>query len=258
MVKYKKQTKEYDIVNLLKEETNNKIHNESQITINKPNPGYRDDNKWHFFTPNFINTNTNVNTDSFDEAKWNNTNFLDKSYWGYYCWPSKISVNLNQRDNYTNTTSSTNNDYIDAIKPIRDKFQNDSEFVKKFIKLSIIEEYKGNEKFDKKKFYFFKSLFRNFGTSEIFNNLYEHLNRLVTDKDTQTQECSHKLAAELISGLIKGSKYWSLPDLKVLWSKLKPLFDLIIENIFIESLDIWVDCFSTVFVSGYSKKMLKF
>ena len=246
MVKIKKQTKEYDTVELIRQETNNEL-NESQITINKPNPGYRQDNKWLFFTPNFINTN---NMDSVDDDKWNNTKFLDKSYWGYYCWPSKLNVNLNKRDNYTtNVNSGKSGDYNDAVKPLREKFQNDAEFVKKFIKLSIIEESKGNEKFDKKRFYFFKALFRNFGTSEIFNNLYEHLNRLITDKDTQTQECSHKLAAELICGLIRGSKYWPLADLKVLWSKLKPLFDLVMENISTENLKLWYSCFSAAFVS---------
>ena len=80
-------------------------------------------------------------------------------------------------------------------------------------------------------------------------NIYEHLTILVSDKQIQTHECSHKLAAELIAGLIRGSKYWHLDELKSMWSKLKVIFDLIIENISTENIKLWLMCFSTAFVS---------
>jgi proteasome activator subunit 4 len=245
MVKFKKQIYEYNTTEVIREQTGDSFLEKDTISINKANPGYRADNKWHFYDPNFINTAKNVNTQECDNKTWNKTKFLDKSYIGYYCWPDKISVSSNTRDNYI---KNINSEYSDAIKPIRDKFQFDSEFVKKFVKYSIIEEARGNEKLDKKKFYFFKSLFRNYGSIEIFNGLYEHLVLLIDDK-TETQECSHKLAAELISGLIRGSKYWKLDDLKILWSNLKSLFDLIFDNIATETLYIWNDCFLIAFVS---------
>lgn len=247
MVKFKKQVQEYNTSDVIKEQTNNTFFEKDAISINKPNPGYRADNKWHFYDPNFINTAKNVNTNEYDNRMWNKAKFLDKSYIGYYCWPSKLSVSSNTRDNFT---KNVHNEYSEAIEPIRDKFQYDTDFVKTFVKYSIIEESKGHEKLDKKKFYFFKSLFRNYGTIEIFNGLYEHLVLLIDDK-TDTKECSHKLAAELISGLIRGSKYWKLDDLKILWSNLKSLFDLIFDNITTETLNIWNDCFLIAFVSSF-------
>jgi hypothetical protein len=57
------------------------------------------------------------------------------------------------------------------------------------------------------------------------------------------------LAAELISGLIRGSKYWPLDDLKQMWAKLKVILDLVIENISTENIKLWLMCFSTSFVS---------
>lgn len=238
MVKYKKQTIEFNSQELIKEQTNNLI---SQIEANKPNPGYREDNMWHLYNPNFLQQT--------DNSKWEKTAFLDKSYWGYYCWPQKLKVNLNKRINYSDDSieNDPNAEYREAVHKIRDRFQNDAEFVCKFIKLAQIEESKGNEKFDKKRFYFFKALFRNFGSSRIFNNLYEHLEKLITDKEQQTQECSHKLAAEIISGLIRGSKYWQFNDLKELWSKLKRLFDLMVENVTTENIKLWSSCFSNAY-----------
>lgn len=245
MVKFKKTLLTYDTVELIKEQVRGDAVSRADLgQITRPNPGFRADNTWHFYNSTFINTNVDAATEKRDAQVWENAKFLDKSYWGYYCWPAKIQVVANSRANFSTHVS----EYSDAVKPIRDKFQYDADFVKKFIQFSIIEESKGNEKFDKKKFYFFKSLFRNFGSTDIFNNLYENLVLLISDKQTQTQECSHKLASELISGVIRGSKYWSLADLKVLWSKLKPIFDLIIENISTENLKLWYNCFSTAYV----------
>jgi hypothetical protein len=64
------------------------------------------------------------------------------------------------------------------------------------------------------------------------------------------------LAAELISGLIRGSKYWPLDDLKQMWTKLKVILDLAISNISTETLEIWTDCFSKSFVKFYLLKLI--
>lgn len=260
MVKYKKETKECDTVETLKEM--NQFLTDSDIIINKPQPGYRKDNNWYLYDPNYINVHS-INEN--DVNAWEKNTFLDKSYWGYYCWPKILTINTNKRKTYTYQEietsppsspinkfapqlTQTTNDYAEAVKPVRDKFQYDNDFLKKFIKFNTIESSKGNEKYDKKKFYLFKALFRNFGTVNIFNNLFDHLMALVSDKSEKTRECSHKLAAEIVSGCIRGSKYWNLNVLKYLWSKMKPLFDLIMDNIYTETLTIWIDCFSNSFV----------
>ena len=152
-------------------------------------------------------------------------------------------------------TTTNLDEYELALRPIVERFKNDPQFFDKFVKLSTIEESKGNEKFDKKKFMLFKSLFRNFGTSSIIQNLFDHLNKLVNDKQQQTQECSHKLAAEIISGLMRGSKYWPYPDLQELWSKLKVIFDQVIDNLTSENLKLYYNCFSTAFEDQDPRRM---
>lgn len=234
MVKFKKQIKSYSM--------NEVLPKERSPTLNAK-PGYRADNKWLLYDTKFIDVNNPNSND--DNQIWKSAKFLDKSYWGYYGWPSnKINIPTNERGNFTTQT----NGFSIAFKPVRDRFQFDAEFVRKFIKLSTIEESKGNEKFDKKKFYLFKSLFRNFGSTDIINNFYENLTKLICDKQPETHESSHKLASEMLSGLIRGSKYWSLSDLKALWAKLKPILDLMFENISVENLDLWYTCFSTAYV----------
>ena len=250
MVKYPKKTQTLNIVDLISSETNNSINKEEDIVVNSAKPGYRKDNSWHQFDPDFLGDmfETTGSKAEQDLAKWERTNFLDKSYWGYYCWPATITVNSNKRSTFEESNGEPNV-YAHVIGPIEDKFKNDSEFVKKFIKLSTIEESKGNEKFEKKRFYLFKALFRNFGCTEIINGLFEHLKTLVSDRDRETHECNHKLAAEIISGLIRGSKYWSLNKLKPMWAQLKNLFELVMENITTENIKLWLNCFSTSFVS---------
>ena len=259
MIKHKKQSREYAVADLINHEIGAaKRVPQELLAINTPQPGYRADNAWHHYNPNFLDD---------VQLKWDSVNFMDKSYWGYYCWPAKVSVNLNKRQVYalddetpvaglgsrssSDLASPAADDsyaaYSRCIKPLRDRFKNDAAFVEKFIKLNIIEESKGNEKFDKKKFYFFKALFRNFGSHRIVNNLFAHLQILVADKQSQTHECSHKLASEMVSALIRGSKYWPFAELKSLWANMKSLFDSVIENITTETLKLWFSCFSNAF-----------
>lgn len=255
MVKPKKQTKTWKVTDLIKDTNGLKIE-EGKIAINKAKPGYRDDNKWHLYDANFLNdclTTTGPKAEE-DVKKWENTNFVDKSYWGYYCWPKEIKINLNNRQCFGNGNKNVN-EFQNVIHPFVNRFKKDPEFFKSFIKYSTIEESKGHEKFDKKKFHLFKALFRNFGSTEIINDVFEHLKRLVSDRDRETHECNHKLAAEIVAGLIRGSKYWPLNDLKKMWTDLKVILDLAIENITTENIKLWSNSFSTCFEDQDPRRM---
>lgn len=232
MVKHQKQTIEMSAKELIENQAKNKI---SSISINSYNPGYREDNNWHLFDPDFLSN-----------SNWSETKFMDKSYWGYYCWPTKLKVNLNERKFYS--LVNTDDDFFSkAMRPVVERFKNDANFFLKFLQIYRIEESRGHEKFDKKAFYLFKSLFRNYGTLDIIPNLVSHLKSLITDKETTTQERSHKLAAEITSALIRGSKYWSFDQLKMLWSDLESVFNLLIENVTSENLSLWKSGFSNAY-----------
>lgn len=203
--------------------------------INTYSPGYRQDNMWNLYSYNF--------------SDWQSAKYLDKSYWGYYSWPSRLSIASNHRLTYSEYIDG---EFLEAIEQIFSKFK-DKHYVTNFLRLNQLEDESCEKKFDKKKFYLFKCLFRNYGSLEVFNSLFEHLKNLVCD--TKTTQCSHKTAAELLSGLIRGSKYWPYNELCILWSQLEDLFDLIVENITKETIDIWTECFSNSFEDQDPRRM---
>jgi proteasome activator subunit 4 len=59
----------------------------------------------------------------------------------------------------------------------------------------------------------FKGLFRNFG-SVLVDNFIDHLYTLIREK-TKKEEGSHRVAAEIVAGMIRGSKHWTLEMVNV-------------------------------------------
>ncbi|CAF0911086.1 unnamed protein product [Adineta steineri] len=91
----------------------------------------------------------------------------------------------------------------------------DENFLIQLIKINVNNE--DIIKFDKSRFSMFKSLFRIFGLS-FFDNFMKQLDLLVHRKKHEKQE--HRLAAEIVAGMIRGSKYWTLDMLDEFWHKL--------------------------------------
>lgn len=147
MIKPKKKTQRMNTLDLVKQKTN--LTDPTQICVNRARPGVRVDNQWHLFDANFIDTSSTVATEA-ELARWKDSCFIEKNYWGYYCWPRELNVPESRRDWFTfeeegsgGSSGTAVSEYQLAIKPIIDKFSKDSEFVNKFVQLSIIEEAKG-------------------------------------------------------------------------------------------------------------------
>lgn len=68
-----------------------------------------------------------------------------------------------------------------------------------------------------------------------------HLHELVKDKQESSQRC----AAEIIAGIIKGSKHWPFNMVCEMWDSLLPIIKLVLINMTPETLADWVLCFST-------------
>ena len=83
----------------------------------------------------------------------------------------------------------------EAEQEIYNFFNNEAN-VSKLIEFLSLEEQKGRDHFDARRFLMFKGLFRNYGDS--FLHLFRpHLERLVD----QDQESAHRCAAEIIAGM---------------------------------------------------------
>jgi hypothetical protein len=51
--------------------------------VTKVHPGDRLDNMWHRY---------DVKSLPQTEEQWNSTVFIDKTFWGFYCWPREMTA----------------------------------------------------------------------------------------------------------------------------------------------------------------------
>ncbi|CAF1072340.1 unnamed protein product [Rotaria sordida] len=82
-------------------------------------------------------------------------------------------------------------------------------------------------------------LFRNFGSAFV-DHFMEQLYALIREKIIEIQEGSQRVAAEIVAGMIRGSKYWTLDEL---WSKLTPFLNELCMNLSSEAVLNWGCCF---------------
>lgn len=71
----------------------------------------------------------------------------------------------------------------------------------------------------------------------------ERLYVLIHEKTKEKQEGSHRVAAEIVAGMIRGSKNWTVEMLDELWSKLTPFLREVCSNLGPETLSLWGTCF---------------
>lgn len=190
--------------------------------------GCRPDNSWLQY---------NYETRPLTAEQWDEPRFIHQPYIGYYTWPKKIEIYAPSSEQPCldpNVRKLT-----DHEKEI-DLFFNDLQNIEKLIKFYSLETKKDNDKFSYYKYRFFKGLFRNHGVV-FLKNFLPHLHELVKDK----QESSQKCAAEIIAGIIKGSKHWPFNMICEMWDSLLPVIKLALNNLTPETLADWVHCFST-------------
>uniref|UniRef100_A0A8C6U8T4 Proteasome activator subunit 4b n=1 Tax=Neogobius melanostomus TaxID=47308 RepID=A0A8C6U8T4_9GOBI len=104
----------------------------------------------------------------------------------------------------------------------------DAEFIDQLIEFLSLEERKGKDSFNPRRFCLFKGLFRNYG--DAFLPLL----------------CSQRCVCEITAGLIRGSKLWSFSKVDRLWQLLCPLIRTALSNITVETYTDWGTCIATV------------
>ncbi|KAL2305655.1 LOW QUALITY PROTEIN: hypothetical protein Nmel_003540 [Mimus melanotis] len=200
--------------------------------------GDRADNQWLHY-----------NSQSLPKTKeaWESCCFVEKTHWGYYTWPQTMTVYApveqqpklgRRRDELT-----------EAEQIIYDHFS-DPKFVEQLIKFLSLEDRKGKDKFNPRRFCLFKGLFRNFDDA-FLPVLQPHLEQLVADSHESTQRC----LAEIIAGLIRGSKHWTFEKVEKLWKLLCPLLRTALSNITVETYNDWGTCIATSCESRDPRKL---
>lgn len=191
-------------------------------------PGERPDNAWLQY---------DYNTRPLTSNQWDESRFVHKPYIGYYTWPKTLEVyapSPQQPSFDPNIRKSTDHE-IEV-----ERFFNDPQNVEKLITFYSIEEKKDKDKFNSYKCRLFKSVFRNNGITPL-RHFVPHLHKLVTDKQESSQRC----AAEIIAGIIRGSKHWPFEMTCEMWNELLPIIRAALTNLTAETFVDWSICFAT-------------
>nr|XP_055026346.1 proteasome activator complex subunit 4A [Misgurnus anguillicaudatus] len=181
------------------------------------------------------------------QKDWNECCFIEKTHWGYSTWPRKLL--LYAPPDEQPKQSKKREEMNESEQIIYDHFS-DVLFIDQFIRYLSLEDRKGKDKFSPRRFCLFKGLFRNFEDA-FLPLLKPHMERLVEDSHESTQRC----VAEIISGLIRGSKHWSYNKVEKLWDLLCPLLRTALSNITIETYADWGTCIATACESRDPRKL---
>ncbi|XP_002119300.2 proteasome activator complex subunit 4 [Ciona intestinalis] len=179
------------------------------------------------------------NTDDLPDTKekFEKLNFIDKTHWGYYCWPTKVKTYapFNEQPSLDRTDNMSTSE-----QAVYNKFTNES-FVEKFVNFLCLENEKGKDKFDPKRVDLFRGLFRNFGDS--FLPLFKtHIQRLSLEK----RESYNRCCAEIVAGIVMGSKHWDFMRLEKMWMWLIPALRDAVANISPETMRDWDKAFANM------------
>lgn len=105
-----------------------------------------------------------------------------------------------------------------------------------------LEEKKGHDQFNGIYYSLFYRLFRNFNI-QLFEPITQHLDRLLTNREEGPQ----RLAAEIVAGMVNGSKLWTYDKLELMWRWLTPRLITTLEGINTESERNWGTCMATMY-----------
>ncbi|XP_054614170.1 proteasome activator complex subunit 4B [Dunckerocampus dactyliophorus] len=178
----------------------------------------------------------NSNNLPLSEEQWDSQLHVEKTHVGYYSWPREMMIYASSQKLKDDLPYEEMNE---AEKIISEYFS-DPEFIEQLIQFLSLEDRKGKDSFNPRRFFLFKGLFRNFG-NVFLPLLWPHLEQLATDPHESSQRC----LCEITAGLIRGSKLWSFSKVNRLWHLLCPLIRTALTNITVETYTDWGTCIAT-------------
>ncbi|XP_071319028.1 proteasome activator complex subunit 4B [Trachinotus anak] len=170
------------------------------------------------------------------QEQWDSQPCVEKTHWGYYSWPREMMI-------YAASEKPSDDlpyEEMSEGEKIIFEYFSDPEFIDQLIEFLSLEDRKGKDSFNPRRFCLFKGLFRNYG--DVFLPLlWPHLEQLASDPHESSQRC----VCEITAGLIRGSKLWSFSKVDRLWQLLCPLIRTALTNITVETYTDWGTCIAT-------------
>jgi len=195
--------------------------------IQPEGPGLREDNEWLQYKADMEPAEL--------ETYWGKP-FLVKSYMGYWAWgrlegdkarlPHKPGVYQLEPE---------------SIRSLISQFFLDEGTVARFVELNSLEHEKGEDFFNMDRGLFLSFMFENIGP-KLACVFQPYIERLVGSPE----ESQQRAAAEMMYGLVRGSRFWDFKSAEQLWSWLLPVFQQVLNNVTTETQSDWDFCFSGV------------
>ncbi|XP_067941424.1 proteasome activator complex subunit 4B-like [Watersipora subatra] len=181
------------------------------------------------------------------EEAWNNSNFVEKTFWGCMNMPERIQV--------TRSCSPPSPEELsDVDRYTLDRFS-DENFTSKLFQYMALET-KQNDSFSSRNYTFFKCLARNYGLA-LVDCCKSAIDNLLTDTDHKTEKSRQRLVAEFVSGVIRGSKYWTFNQMNELFDWVLPTVRRAITNVSSEVMTHWGTAFATASEDREPRKLYR-
>ena len=178
----------------------------------------REDNEWMQYRQEFKSEE--------DVKEYWSKPFSVKPEMGFYTW-TKDKVKLRVVDDTPNKIP----DYFGQI--ILNFFSQEAN-LSLFIERHSIEHKKGEDFFSMDNAYFFCMLFECLGI-QLLKMFLPHLQKLAESE----QESEQRAASEIVYGVIRGSRFWSFEDSKIVSQELSSLMRAVLSRMSLETIGDW-------------------
>ena len=201
--------------------------------VSANHPGHRQDNSWMQYDSKMSEKDL--------ENYWTKP-FAVKPQLGFYAWPvPKVKLRI------SDDTTLTQPDFVPNAFM---EFFSDKTKLEKFIELNTMEIKKGEDLFSMDKALFYCSLFDQLGP-HFLPIFAPYVAKFCASSEESEQRC----AAEIVFGMIKGSRFWTFEPSHKLWKDiLIPTFKTILSNVTTETIQDWEICLSGEINIGLNDK----
>lgn len=169
--------------------------------------------------------------------RWDQMVFVHKTHIGFACFPKPFEVYAGESEQPKLDRGIEEMSESEAA--IFEAFTSET-FVDQLMSYLSLEERKGQDRFDAKRFYMFKGLFRNYGPAVL--PLFE---KALSTRISDSQESNQRCALEVVAGMLRGSKHWGFDKMQALRGTLEPLLRSGLNAILPETLQDWGTCAAT-------------
>ena len=176
-------------------------------SVSVSRPGVRDDNQCLQYRGDM--------TEAEVQSYWSKP-FIVKSYIGYYSWPAKDSQQATARMIHSAKDFALE---PDSVKEMIAQFFMDEAKINTFVEFNSLEHEKGLDFFSTDRSLFLSFLLEIVGP-RLTGVFQPHIERLVSSPE----ESQQRAAAEMVYGLVRGSRFWDYSSTESLWSWLLPVF----------------------------------